>query len=87
MNAELTPKKLTPEKAEELLPDDEWIHVFTMPGEPEGECWARARILRHFKEFGVELADVEAMKHQHGLVTRGPNWMIFVQTRRAPKTK
>lgn len=65
------------EKAIKALPEGNWIHVFVVDGDEEGEQWARSRIVNWMTKHGVEVSGENAAKHQHGLVSNG----VFIQTR------
>ena len=76
-------KVLTPEEAEELLPDGDSIHTFrqTYSGVMLGADWSRARILQRFKTHGVELSGDNARKANHGLVSTDDVGELFIETR------
>ena len=77
----MEPKKLTAEQVESILPDGNWVHVFTEKGHPEGEQWSRGRVIEHVNKHGAELADKAAVAHQHAIFSGGH----YIQVRKEPK--
>ena len=79
-------RKLTPEQAEELLPDGDVVHTFRDSGAMLlGADWPKARILERFRTHGVELSGANARKANHGLVSKDDTGPLFIETRREKK--
>lgn len=82
-------KQLTPQQAEELLPDTDVVHTFrTNTGHLIGADWPRDKIVQRFRTNGVELSGESAARLGHGLCSideaLGP---LFIETRKQRKAK
>lgn len=76
-------KKLTPEEAEALLPQDDLLHCFRIEeGKLVGSQWTRKRIIERFKIYGAELSGDNARNANHGLIIPDELGGLFVETRR-----
>ncbi len=77
-------KKLTPEEAIAMLPDDEMIHTFRQPSPwyPEllGCDWTREEIVELMRTGEPELSGEVATGLGHGLAVFAGGWM-FVETK------
>lgn len=72
---------LTPEKAEEMLPNEEHIHTFRQSGPILlGADWEKSELIDAFSKYPVELSGEEATAMGHGIVFRDEFGFVFVQT-------
>lgn len=86
MSQEKERKQLTPEQAQELLPDGDTVHTFRNgPGMLIGADWPKSRILDRFRTHGVELSGQNARTLNHGLVSTDDTGPLFIETRREAK--
>jgi hypothetical protein len=72
------------DRAIELLPDEQWIHLFITPGEREGAMWHRDKIIAMIKSNPVEL-HLKMAQHQHGICFNHDGKQFFIQNRLKPK--
>lgn len=78
--------KLTPEVAEDLLPDGDTVHTFRQSGMALiGADWPKQRILERFRTHGVELAGEGARSMNHGICSYDDTGYLFIETRREKK--
>lgn len=80
-------RPLTPEEAEEILPDGDTVHTFRADGNLlVGADWPKKRILERFRTHGVELSGENARKMNHGLASYDEafGW-LYIETRREPR--
>jgi len=78
--------QLTPEQAEAMLPDGNYIHTFisSRPGMMLGADWERAEILKRFadkEQQPPELAGPMAQALDHGICVWQSDHWLFVQTK------
>lgn len=75
---------LTPEQAEAMLPDGEYVHTFRQArnGMLVGADWSRERLLEAFREHRVDLSGPTAVSMGHGLIVfDGESSTLFVATK------
>jgi hypothetical protein len=76
-------RKITPEEAQELLPDGDVVHTFRAKDTLLiGADWPKSRILERFKTHGVELSGDNARSMNHGLCSLDDTGWLFIETRR-----
>lgn len=82
-------RKLTPQQAQELLPDGDTVHTFRISGAVlVGADWAKSRIIQRFNTNGVELSGAFARKINHGIASFDEaNGWLFIETRTEPPSK
>ena len=77
-------KFLTPEEAEAMLPEGEYIHTFRGgSGIMIGADWKRESIIEAFKTRKPELSGQFATAMGHGIAFFDDNGALFVKTKEA----
>lgn len=64
----MKPRLLKREELETLLPDGDWIHVFTHPGNKKGMMQSREWVYEMFDKHGMEVGGPEMKKANHAIV-------------------
>ena len=79
-------KPISPEQAEELLPDGDVVHTFRIDGANiVGRDWPKNKIIQRFKTHGVELSGELARNANHGLCSFDDTGPLFIETRLTKK--
>ena len=76
------PVYLTPEQAEAMLPEGDWIHTFRQAGPALiGADWIRSEIIDAFRKYKPELSGRTATAMKHGIVLEDKHGYLFVATK------
>jgi hypothetical protein len=74
---------LTPEDAEAMLPDGEYVHTYSNPayGIMIGADWPRDEVVKLLRTHKAELAGPMATANGHGIAVLDEEKRLFIATR------